>query len=406
MRSGYKIVSRVANAALFFCENLEENMARRSNGEGTIFKRKDGRWCAAYFDDNEKRRYVYGKTQAEAKQKLKNRKKQEEVSTRKDYVFQEWIKEYLENHKRNEVKITTYCSYIDIYRKHIEASELGELFLSEITTHKLQVFYNQKIAEGYNSKTVKHIQVVIKSALEQAVRERVINENPDTFTSIPKKVQYEAKTLSREEVDILLNKAKGEELYPIVVSTIYTGMRKGEIMALKWENVDFNARKIHVRNSLCRIVDEESDDRGRRHARYQLLAPKSKKSIRTIPMTEEVYEALVEQKRRQNMDKVTYKGVYNDQGFVFADYKGEHLAQRTFMEKYHKLLRKYDVTDVRFHDLRHTFATMLIESDVSMRLVQELLGHSTITTSMDIYTHVSDRKKMESIMKLSTKPTE
>ena len=387
----------------FFAKNTEEDMAKRSNGEGSIFKRKDGRWCAAYFDEAEKRRYVYGKTQAEVKQKLKDRKKQEGVSTRKDYVFQDWIKEYLENHKRNEVKATTYSSYMDIYRKHICGTDLGMLLLSEVTTHKLQVFYNSKISEGYNSKSVKHIQVIIKSSLEQAVRERVIIENPDAFTSIPKKVRYEAKTLSKDEVDILVNDAKEEELYPIVVTTIYTGMRKGEIMGLKWENVDFDERKIYVKQSLCRVQDEELDDNGMRHAKYQLLEPKSKKSIRTIPMLEEVYKALMEQRRRQGIYKVTYKEIYNDQGFVFANYKGEHLAQRPFMEKYHKLLKKYAITDVRFHDLRHTFASLLIEADVSMPVLQSLLGHSTISTSVDIYGHISDDKKKSALEKLNNK---
>lgn len=116
-----------------------------------------------------------------------------------------------------------------------------------------------------------------------------------------------------------------------------------------------------------------------------------------VPMVDEVYDALMLQKERQESDKQKYREIYMDQGLVFAEMCGDYLPQRQFMDKYHAFLRKYDITDIRFHDLRHTFATLLIESDVSMKVVQELLGHSSITTSMDIYTHVSDAKKEQAL---------
>lgn len=133
---------------------------------------------------------------------------------------------------------------------------------------------------------------------------------------------------------------------------------------------------------------------------YQLLEPKNKSSIRTIPMLDEVHLALVEQKRRQDKEKQLYSGVYEDRGFVFANPTGNYLAQRSFMDDYHTFLKKYGIKDIRFHDLRHTFASLLIESDVSMKVLQDLLGHSTITTSMDIYAHVSQKKKIQEIKRL------
>lgn len=168
-------------------------------------------------------------------------------------------------------------------------------------------------------------------------------------------------------------------------------------MELNWDNVDFKDRKIYVRNSLCRVYDEQPGEDGRYRVSYKILEPKTKKSIRMIPMLDEVYAALREQQRRQEIQKAAQGDEYLDQGLVFADERGNHLYQRDFMDKYHRFLQKYHITDVRFHDLRHTFVTLLIESDVSMKLVQELLGHSTITTSMDIYTHVSDQMKERAI---------
>lgn len=375
-------------------------MGKRSNGEGTIFKRKDGRWCGAYYDEQYNRHFVYAKTQTEVKRKLKEKQAGRTVKA-KSYLFQEWIMEFMQKYKKNELKITTYDTYMIIYRKHIQNTRLGKTKLENVKVADLQQYYNEKIKEGYSSKYVRAIEVILNSALDRAFKLRIIPENPNIFTVIPPKKRYEAKVLTREEVEKLVHEAKEEELYPIVVTTVYTGMRKGEVMALKWENVDFKERKIFIRNSLCRVTDEQPGEDGHYHVSYKILEPKTKKSIRMVPMLDEVYEALMEQKRRQDIEKVKQENVYQDQGLVFADPTGGYLPQRPFMDKYHEFLKKYQITDIRFHDLRHTFATLLIESDVSMKLVQELLGHSTITTSMDIYTHVSDQMKEKALDQLN-----
>lgn len=378
-------------------------MGRRSNGEGTIYKRKDGRWCGAYYDEKYIRHYVYGKTQKEVKQKLNKKRDEKPAEEWQNITFQEWIEEFLVKYKKNEIKITTYEGYIRIYRKHIKDSQIGKTSLNQVTTEILQRYYNDKLNDGYNSKTVRSIGIVIGAALNMAVKLKMLSENPNRYTSIPKKKKYEASVLSAEEVARIVKEAKDEELYPIVVTTVYTGMRKGEVMALKWENVDFQKRRIYIKNSLCKIDGDQLDEKGHRHARYEILEPKTKESIRMVPMLDEVYDALRLQKERQETDKQKYREIYLDQGLVFSDPCGDYLPQRQFMDKYHAFLKKYRITDIRFHDLRHTFATLLIESDVSMKVVQELLGHSTITTSMDIYTHVSDEKKEQALDQLRQK---
>ena len=377
-------------------------MAKRSNGEGTIYKRKDGRWCGAYFDEQYNRHYVYAKSQTEVKKKLKEKQSQGTLK-HKSYLFQDWISDFLVNYKKNELRAGTYDRYRGHFRKHIQNSWIGNMKLENIKSGDLQKYYNQKLDEGYNSKTVRAIEVIINEALNMAFMLRMIPQNPNLLATIPKKVKYEAKILTMDEIDIILTEAQEEELYPLVVTALYTGMRKGEIMALKWENIDFEEKRIYVKNSLCRVENENIDEKGRRHAVYQIMEPKTKKSIRIIPMLDEVYAALIEQKKRQEVQKEQYQDIYLDQGFVFADLTGNYLPQRQFMDKYHSFLKKYGITDIRFHDLRHTFATLLIESDVSMKLVQELLGHSTISTSMDIYAHVSERKKEQAIRQLRVK---
>ena len=129
-------------------------MGKRSNGEGTIFKRKDGRWCGAYFDEQYNRHYVYGKTQTEAKKKLKEKQNSRTIKN-KSYMFQEWVLEYLQKYKKNDLKITTYNSYLDIYRKHINGSQLGKIKLEDVKASDLQQYYNGKIKDGYSSKSVR-----------------------------------------------------------------------------------------------------------------------------------------------------------------------------------------------------------------------------------------------------------
>lgn len=368
-------------------------MSKRSNGEGTIFKRKDGRWCGAYYDEKYKRHYVYGKTRTEVREKLKKGQLDKKIEAHKEYVFQEWVKEYLENYKKNEIKITTFGTYMELFRKHIWDSELGKKFLSRITVHDLQTYYNSKIKIGYSSKSVMHIQVIINCALEQAVKERIIMENPNRYTILPKKDTYEAKVLTVEEIKYLLENAKEDVLYPIVIVAIFTGMRKGEIMGLHWRDVDFENNIIHVTGSLCRVV-EEPDEKGRRKARYEIMEPKTKKSIRYIPMTEVAREALLLQRERQNEFKIRNKEVYVDSDLVFTEEDGNYIKQRPFMDRFHDFLKRYGVTDCRFHDLRHSFATMMLEmGTISTKTMQEVLGHSTITTTLDIYSHVSQSMK-------------
>ncbi len=375
-------------------------MARRINGEGTVFKRKDGRWCASYYDENGKRHYVYGSTQREARNKLLEKQSEDMLESHKDYRLEAWVYEYLHTYKKNEIKATTFGTYLQTYQKHIKGSAVGKKKISELKSKDLQKYYNDKLAEGYNSKTVRHIEVILNCALQQAFRERLIKENPNQFTILPKRKAYHANVLTPEEVKKLVKEAKEEAIYPIVIMAIFTGMRKGELMGLQWDSVDMENRKIYVNQSLCRIA-HEPDETGKGYATYELLEPKSAKSNRCIPMLDIVAEVLQTQKERQDKEKEQYKDIYVDNGLVFARCDGRIHEQRGFMDEYHSLLRKYGVTDCRFHDLRHCFASLLLTSGISLKVISDTLGHSAISTSMDLYSHVYDSTKVEALSKLN-----
>ena len=377
---------------------------KRSNGEGTIFKRSDGRWCAAYYDEapNPKRHYVYGKTQTEVKRKLKEMREKgpiEKTKQGEEQTLAQWILYFLENYKRNELKVTTYSIYLGIYKKHIQNSVPGKTKLNKLKSNQLQKLYNEKVEAGYNAKTVKHISILINSALKKAVQMKLIRENVNEMTSLPKREEYQAEVLTAEDVRRIFSDAKQDELYPIICLTLATGLRKGEVMALKWNDIDFEQKELEVKGNLCR-VPQEIDVNGKVKYTYAILSPKTKKSQRRVPLTERALEALKMQQKTQEKAKERYKDIYIDQNLVFASENGDFLNPRLFMDKYHEFLNRYQLPYIRFHDLRHTFATLLLEAGVPPKVMQELLGHTSITTTMDIYAHVTKQGKKNAVEKL------
>ena len=394
-------------AIFFYGGNLT---MKRANGEGSIYKRKDGRWCASYYDEspNPKRHTIYGKTQAEVRKKLKERQlnPEEDFIEKNDYNLENWVLFYLETYKRNEVKETTFDSYMGIYRKHILNSSIGKIQLKKITSNDLQEYYNEKVAEGYNPKTVRHIKILLNCALKKAQQLKYILQNANVAVVLPKCQKYHAKVLDSKEAARIFKEAKDDPLYPIIALTICTGLRKGEVMALKWSNVNFAEKEIYINGNLCRITErkgsgEKADITEKQRYVQKILTPKNESSNRVVPLSDLAVQALKIQKINQQKIKNEYGTIFIDRGFVFTEHDGNSLRQREFTDDYHMFLEKYNLSKVRFHDLRHTFATLLLEAGESAKVIQELLGHSSITTTMDTYAHITKRSKEKSVQTLN-----
>ena len=370
---------------------------KRGNGEGTIYKRKDGRWCGAFYSEAEnKRPFVYASSYKSVKEKMREKSLESTLMDSDNpevkYSLEDWIKVYLETYKRNDLKPSTYTAYETVWRGHIKDSVIGKMNLAKIRPYNSQSFYNQKLKAGLSVKTVWKIRNLISTALKQALREGYIEKNPDEFIVLPKKQRYEPSILTPVEIRKIVEEAKDDPLYSIVVTALFTGMRKGELMALQWRNVDFENRRIFVEHNLGVLLHQEGQD-GKYHNAYELGEPKSKKSKRYVPMADTVVEALRIQRARQDENRRRYAEIYKESGFVFTEEDGEIINQKGFMNRYHTFLKKYGITDCRFHDLRHSFASLMLQRGVDIKTLSDILGHSQISTSLDIYTHVYDETK-------------
>lgn len=383
-------------------------MKRRSNGEGTIFKRSDGRWTGQVTLDmgNEqyKRKTVYGKTQKEVKEKLEQLRmecRQGRVIETSDMPLEEWLYIWITNYKPN-LKITTRESYEGYIITHIKGSELGKIPLNKLKTTDLQTFYNAKLNGTYKNQkqklsatTVRYINIIIKSALKQAVNNRMINENVCNAVVLPKKNKVEIIPLTREEVIRFLDVAKEDRLYALYLLEMMTGLRRGEILGLKWENIYFETGKIHVVHNLYRI--NNTDENATTKHKLVLLTPKTETSKRSIPINPFMIAELLKHKEKQDMEKAIYAEDYKDLGMVFSRPNGDYISPREFLRQYQKLLSKAGLERKRFHDLRHTVASLLINANENPKVIQQLLGHSTISTTLDIYAHVMGETMNKSI---------
>lgn len=383
-------------------------MAKRSNGEGTIYKRSDGRWCAACYVNvkggGAKRKYVYAKTQKEVRDKLKALEMYTEPMEETKITLEGWMYRWLEIYKKETLKRTTYENYVLNIQTHIAGSEIGKTELSKIDTDILQKFYISKLRgengkKALSNRTVEYIHTLIGGALQQAYKNELIKKNYNDFTVLPKKEDKEIVPLNLYEIASIVKASEDTPIYALLILEIFTGMRKGEILALQWKNIDFENKSIYVKQNLCRVNKEEPTERNK--TELVLMLPKTKKSIRRIPINDEVVRVLRRHQYEQNKYKEEFNKIYKDNDIVFAKCDGSFQDPRELLHKFHKILEKAGVRKCRFHDLRHTFASLLLQAGEAPKIIQELLGHSSITTTMDVYTHVADNGKIGAIQKLN-----
>jgi integrase len=358
-------------------------MARRGNGEGSITRRKDGLYMARYWVETPKgpkRRTLYGKTREGARDKMARA-----LADRVDgLVFDdenatvgEYLDSWLKGSVRGSVRQSTLDRYEIAVRVHIKPA-LGRLKLRKLTPAHLAGFYQDRLAAGFAPASVNKLHVTLHKALDQAVRWRMVPRNVAEAVNAPRPAPPEMRTLSGAETRGLLEAARGDRLEALYVLAVHTGMRQGELLALKWRDIDLENTKIGVRRTITMS-----------EGRISLGEVKTKKSRRTIRLNQAAVRALRGHLARQIGHVESLGDLYRDHGLVFASEVGTpmnptNLRRRSFAA----LLKRANLPRIRFHDLRHTCATLLLGRNVHPKYVQELLGHANIAITLDTYSHV------------------
>lgn len=297
--------------------------------------------------------------------------------------LKDWLKIWIEEYKVNELEKTTLDNYKTNIKNHIEP-HLGRRRLSEISTRDIQLFYNFLYDHGradgeggLDPRTVQRIHVILSSALKHAMRHDLIVKNPAQFTVRRKVKRYSINPYNLEELKDFLLKTKDDRMYAAYVLSALTGLRRSEILALKWEDIDLERKEIQISKSLSMVKESENDTK----RMYEIKDTKTESSIRIVSFDQFVKKVLERHCRMQNEIMETE--------IVFSRPDGRYINPSSYTYEFISSIEKHGLRRIRLHDLRHTYATLLLESGVHHNFVKDMLGHSTIVTTLDIYTHVN-----------------
>jgi integrase len=341
-----------------------------------------GQYIVHTAEGQKKRKTVYGKTRAEVAAKLTRALSQREDGLVFDdggLTVEEYMRRWLKGSVRDTVRTSTYERNKQIVDLHVVPA-LGRLKLKALTPAQVRWFYREKLDRGLSSATVHKMHVVLHKALDQAVRDSLIPRNVTEAVKVPQVRRKEIEPLSAEETKKLLAAASeaGERFEALYVLAVTTGLRQGELLALRWDDVDLEGRVLRVRRTLTRVKGS-----------YSLGEPKTARSRRSVSLTETTVEALRAHLARQLEEIDRVGSLYQDGGLVFATERGttvnpSNLRRRSFAP----LLERAKLPGIRFHDLRHTCATLLLTKNVNPKVVSEMLGHASIAITLDTYSHV------------------
>jgi integrase len=363
---------------------------KRGNGEGSISRRKNGGWIAQYSVytlEGRKRKTIYGRTRAEVSEKLIKAMADRDggiVYETGKLTVGDYLDRWLRDSVKGTVKETTYANYSYITRVHISPA-LGRVKLKNLTPAHVRGFYGEKARTNLSAATVKKMHVVLHRALSHAVSDGVIPRNAADNVKSPRASApgEEIRPLNSVECCAFLEASRGERLEALYVLAVHCGLREGELLALRWEDVDLEVANpaLLVRHTLTR----GEDGRG-----YVIGASTKSGKGRRVRLTRQAVASLKDHRMRQLEERMSLTGLWQDQDLVFPNNIGFLLNPSNLRNRSFKRIKARSGVreDLRFHDLRHTCATLLLREGVNAKVVSEMLGHASIVITLNTYTHV------------------
>jgi integrase len=370
-------------------------MGRRVKGEGSVYRRKDGRWVAAIPLEDGKKKRIYCKKQSEALKALQqamHAKMQGALITTEDQTLHDFLTLWLQDTAQHAVREKTYIGYRQLIELHV-LPLLGKVKLQKLGPQHLQRLYNTKREEGYSPQTVQHIHRLLHRALKDAVRWNLVPRNVCDLVDTPHVPKKEMQALTPEQAQQLLDAARDDPLEALYVLALNTGMREGELLALQWKDIDFKRGKLQVKRKIMRLPKKG----------FVISEPKTARSKRSIPLAPLTLEALKRHRLRQYEQRQEAGPLWDEQDLVFCNSMGRPIEVGNMLRRsFRPLLAKAGLPRIRFHDLRHSCATLLLTMEVHPKVVQERLGHSQISVTLDMYSHVLPSMQEDATRRLET----
>jgi integrase len=371
----------------------------RSRGSGTAYLRADGRWMAQVFvtesvTGRRVRRAVYGKTEDEVETKLRelrDRESQGAPIAPAALTLERYLREWLSQIVSVRVRANTLAHYKFQVDKYL-APDLGKKSLGRLTAREVRMYLEQLRKRGAGPRTVQYVHATLRAALEDAVREEIIPRNVAKLVRVPAPPKTEREPLTVNEVRTLLKSSRDHRLYAMFVVFAVLGMRRSEVLGLRWEDVDLSDGYLQVRRGLQRIDGE-----------LKVLPTKTARSRRTVPLPDFVVRAFKAHLAAQERERSQLGAHWPDLGYVFTTKIGTPIDPRNCTRVVQEACKLAGLRVVRLHDFRHGCVSVLLALGVPPRTTMDIVGHSTIEMTMNVYGHVSltdKRAAMDQLGKL------
>lgn len=383
---------------------------RRARGEGSIRKRGDGRWEGRYTAgrNEETGKLIYknvlARTQAECKSKLREAVRNiqqgnaapapgsdaKHAAEAPRLTVGEWLRTWYDLYSKPNIRATTQEHYSNFIKYHL-VPHIGDVPLDKLTGLRLQKLYQElrtngkvhpnKSDPGLSPKTIRGIHMLLHSALEQAVKEELIRKNPTNDCNPPKVVKKEMKVIKPEQIGAYLQAAANRNVLPMFYLELTSGLRRGELLALLWTDLDLDRNTISVSRSVLG-----------RQGELRVSAPKTSHSIRTIVIPRQTVDLLIQEHE-----------LHPDNPYMFpSPVTGTMYHPDAATRIHRKILREAGIEPIRFHDLRHTFATLALQNGVDVKTLSGILGHYSSGFTLDTYTHITDKMQQEAAEKVGS----
>lgn len=378
---------------------------RRVKGEGTIRKKGNGYEGRITVEVNGVRKQVsvYDKSQrvvVEKMQELRKKRDDNYYIENKNITLEEWLKEWMRVYKKPYISPRTYQGYVEKSKTILE--HLGNMQLQKIELYHLQKFISDLQNEGKSPKSLRHYYSILKMCFDDAIMCRHISLNPTRNLKLPSMRRKELNIMTKEEQLVFEGFMKKYRMGTAYIVLVNTGLRAGELSGLTWKDVDFENKALYVRRGMQKITTYD-DDFNKVKRERKVTDVKTENSYRVVPMLDKVVKILQEYKKKVKAEQEELAELgegFKEDDFIFKTKYNHPITSEYLRKTCQGICKSNNFRKVGIHELRHTFATRSIEAGIDLRVLQEILGHASYSTTADIYVHILGQVKLSQMNRL------